>query len=193
MKGFSLLFLSLALIAQTAPELVVCLWPGEGIPHFLPKGPPLTIYESPSLQATVVRRMEQPVRGQELGYEETRFHTTAPGRLLALSSIPFEGRNMGDLRFLTRDDYYSGPFQRSESEIPAGDTIQFLQHRAEGSCFVRIGEDVWDADLCWSRQEKMFDRLEEATTEWWIRITEGGTPLGWLLVEEATLEIRRTF
>ena len=77
--------------------------------------------------------------------------------------------------------------------VEVGDTVRYLQYRAEGTCFVLIGDDLWDAQSCPATREGVFDSLREPDVEWWVRTESGVLAAGWLLVDETKLRIRRSF
>jgi len=73
--------------------------------------------------------------------------------------------------------------------VQAGDTVEYLQYRAEGTCFIRIASDVIDAKLCPNQQPSRFRLDTEPITEWWIHVTIKGKPAGWLLVSDAVVKV----
>src|SRR3954451_7339561 len=139
---------AVALLAQ-APRggFQIELWPGEGRPQFQVMGNELAIHEIPSSSARIVRRLSV-ARGQDIAFDETRYRTTESGRLQVLASTRITGRVLGAVRSLTRDAYYMGQFPRQGVACKEGDVIEYLQDRAEGTCFVRVDDQVVDADPC---------------------------------------------
>ena len=72
--------------------------------------------------------------------------------------------------------------------------IEYLQYRAEGTCFVRIGDRVVDADPCPAQNHQAFRMLNKPKTEWWIRVVVGRVPVGWVIVDgKAIKQSGRTF
>lgn len=90
---------------------------------------------------------------------------------------------------LTRADYYSGKCGPIHGHLEEGAIVEFLQYRAEGTCFVRSAGRTIDADPCPSERKSDF-RLEVASvTETWIHLVVSGKAAGWLRVTNATARI----
>ncbi len=166
------------------PAFASELWPGEGIPHLEATGAPLTLRAGPSLSDRVTATLKQVPAGTPVRFDETRYYTRRPGRLAVLRSDTISGRNMGSLRYLRRDAYYGGEYPAGRFAVVPGDTVEFLQYRAEGTCFVRVRGIVVDADWCPVYDDSSYSSVEEPVLEWWIRVTRDDVPAGWLLVEE---------
>ena len=64
-----------------------------------------------------------------------------------------------------------------------GDVIEYLQYRAEGTCFVRVGDQVVDAHPCPAQDDAKFRVATKPKTEWWIRVVVERVPVGWALVD----------
>lgn len=186
-----------AAMAAQAPSVAVFeteTWPGEGRPHFLAITHEIVIRESPSSNATIIRRL--PVRtGQSVAFDQTRFRTMVPGSIQVLAAGTVTGRVIGTTRLLlTREAYYKGKFPQGTAEVQPGDAIEYLQYRAEGTCFVRVDGRILDATPCPSENERRFRVVSQPATEWWIRVVVDGEPIGWLLVEDETVKLsRRSF
>lgn len=163
------------------------LWPGEGIPVFEAVATHLSLHEQPSATSKVIRQLTVKPK-QRLVFDETRYRTITPGRLTALASASINGRMLGDVTRLSKADYYSGKFPRAAINVSGGDAIEFLQYRAEGTCFVRVAGKSIDAELC-PAQRKDFRLDVEPRLEWWIHITVNGKPAGWLLVTDTTARV----
>ena len=75
-------------------------------------------------------------------------------------------------------------------DVPADTIIEYLQYRAEGTCFIRVGKTVIDADPC-PAVDKSKARVEvEPRTEWWIRVVlPGGAPKGWVDAHDSALKL----
>ena len=63
-----------------------------------------------------------------------------------------------------------------------GTSLEYLQYRAEGTCFVRLMGEVIDTDVCPAFDDK-FRVMAEPVTEWWVRVLISGKPKEWLLVD----------
>ena len=163
------------------------LWPGEGIPVFEAIATQLSLHELPSLSSKVARRVTVKPR-QRLVFDETRYRTIIPGRLTALVSANIKGRTLEGVSRLSKADYYSSKFPNSTVNVSSGDAIEFLQYRAEGTCFIRVAGKTIDAALC-PTHSKDFRLDVEPRLEWWIHITVDGKPAGWLLVTDTTARV----
>jgi hypothetical protein len=179
---------ALALFAQ-APGGVfeIELWPGEGRPLFQAVTTELAIREMPSTSARIVRQLRVSI-GQQLAFDETRYRTTATGHLQVLSATTVTGRVLGSIHRLTRDAYYKGQFPMEALACKEGDVIEYLQYRAEGTCFVQIADQVVDADPCPAQDDQGFRTITQPKTEWWIRVVLDGVPVGWVMVDEKTVK-----
>ncbi len=127
-------------------------------------------------------------RGQQVAFDDTRYRTIEPGRLEALAPVNIAGRVLGTTRLLSRDAYYKGRFPERTVAVKRGDVIEYLQDRAEGTCFVRVADQVIDADPCPAQDGRTFRALNQPKTEWWIRLVVAGRPAGWVMVGEATVK-----
>ena len=152
----------------------------------------LELRERPYEWARVVATL-QVRQGDTLRYDATRYQTVTPATVRVLRADSIEGRNLGRIRLLTRDAYYSDRHPRTATAVQAASTFEFLQHRAEGSCFVRVGGSVLDADVCPIHDDAAFRSSGEPVTRWWIRVAEPGRPPGWTRVGAAVREVGRTF
>jgi hypothetical protein len=185
---------AVALLAQ-APSGVfqIELWPGEGRPQFQVMANELAIHETPSSSARIVRRLSA-ARGQDIAFDETRYRTTESGHLQVLAPTRITGRVLGAVRSLTRDAYYMGQFPRQGVACKQGDVIEYLQDRAEGTCFVRVDDQVVDADPCPAHDDLTFRLASKPKTEWWIRVVVDRAPVGWVMVDgKAVKQSGRTF
>lgn len=189
-------FVSLLLSAWLqfpTPVFEVALWPEEGRPRFEATGVRLTLREAPS-QAAPVARVVDLAAGTLLEFDETRYQTLEPGKINVIGSAVVRGRNLGAIRYLSRDEYYRGRYPSLEWQLAAGDTIEYLQYRAEGTCFVRIAGSVVNADQCSALGEASFRMIQKPRTAWWIQVVLDGSPAGWLLVEDgAVKQLGRSF
>jgi hypothetical protein len=98
-----------------------------------------------------------------------------------------EGRPVSEAASEARSDYYSGRFPREHRRITAGETIEYLQYRAEGTCFVRVEGAVFEAEPSPLVQQALFELAHEPTVDWWIRMVVEGEPRSWLRVEETVV------
>jgi hypothetical protein len=178
-------------LAQSAPQPIfeVDLWPGEGRPVFAASAARLQLRETPTESARVVATWTGRL-GQVLVFDETRYRTTQVGRFAVLIPTIMTGRQLGDTKRLSRADYYSGKFGPARLNLHTGDVVEYLQYRAEGTCFVRVAGAAIDADPCPNQQHEAFRLETEPKTEWWIHVIQDDLK-GWLLVTEATVRVIR--
>jgi hypothetical protein len=184
----TLVSLAVLLQAVDVSQFEVDLWPGEGRPIFEAVTPQLSLFASPSESSKLNRRLSVRPK-QRLVFDDTRYRTIAPGRARALIATTITGRNLEAITHLSRADYYSGKFLKTRVEVAAGDTIEYLQYRAEGTCFIRTAGQIVDADPCPINTTAEFRLEASPTIEWWIRIMVNRKPAGWLLVHDATVKL----
>jgi hypothetical protein len=78
--------------------------------------------------------------------------------------------------------------------VAAGDAIEYLQYRAEGSRFVRINGEAVEAGECPAQDKRSFKLEAMPTIEWWIRTILDDQYVGWLLVDDRVVKlVRRRF
>jgi hypothetical protein len=132
----------------------------------------LVLREAPLPSAAVARTM--PVhRGTPILFDFTRFQTLEPGQFRVLVDTVVVGRNLGPARYLARSDYYSGRFPREHRRITAAGTMEYLQYRAEGTCFVRMGGAVFEAEPSPLVQQALFELANEMTSWAFLPIAAG--------------------
>ncbi len=131
--------------------------------------------------------------GAEIAFDETRFRTTDPGRVVATAAGELFARTFGEIHYLSRDEYYNESLEWVPLAYEAGDSFGYLQERAEGGCLITWQSAVREAEYCpWltSTSTSGFRVASEPITEWWIRVTDdAGSELGWLLIEPSTVDL----
>lgn len=176
----------------TGYSFAIELAPGEGVPVLEAVGDTLTLRAEPHGEAPTAGRIGG-VSGKITEHDSVRYVTIRPGSLVAATASIIEGRDLGLVRLLSRDAYYVRPMPRDSFAFSPGDTIEFLQHRAEGTCFVRLGDRVIDARRCPAIDPTTWTTLREPHTELWFRVVVDGSA-GWVQVSDSTIRIaRRTF
>lgn len=185
-------FASQAVLPPVRPTFEVGLWPGEGRPVVHAIRATLSLLHAPFEGAPIVGVL--PTRpGEQLVYDSTRFQTITPSDSRPIKATSIHGRNLGPLRYLPREKYYSGSFRDTTIEIAPADTLEYLQYRAEGTCFVRVRARVIDADPCPVFDTTAFAPPGEPRTLWWIYV-RGTNTSGWLLLTDSTAKVvDRTF
>src|SRR6185436_9985217 len=185
--------LALVLTFQTSSGSVFesDLWPGEGRPVFAAAAAELRLLEVPSRSARIASTLAVSA-GQRVTFDSTRSVTTVPGRLRVLAETVVTGRLLGTVRRLSIDDYYSGRFAPGKVAVSVGQDIEYFQYRAEGTCFVRVVNEVIDADPCPAQDSQHFRTDTQPVVEWWIHLV--GDRAGWIEVRETTVrQVDREF
>lgn len=160
------------------------LWPGEGRPVFVAKMD-LNLHEKPSADSLIVKNITIP-KGQKIDFIETRYRTTKSGLVKVESSFTGTARSYGSIDFLSKNDYY-GKGTDTSINLKSGDTIEFLQYRAEGHGFFKMNGEILECDL--SGFNEKVTVISEPVTEWWIRVVnEKKESIGWVLINEKTVE-----
>jgi hypothetical protein len=176
--------LGLAVVAVAQPGFhgFDCdVWPGEGVPRFASRGLTLVLQQDPDAASPVAHRLRL-APGVELTYDQTRYRTVTAGRLTALEASRVSGRSFGADSHVTRASYYS-PRPTTSLNIARGTTIELLQYRAEGSCFLRVAEQIFEADECPS-PGPLFEQSREPAVQHWLHLVRSGKPVGWLLIDD---------
>jgi len=170
------------------------LWPGEGKPTFFSKTNTLILYKEPTTKSPVMKKFMS-VKGEKIDFDMTRYRNMRPGTIKINKSATLTGKNLGPISYLSRSEYYSGKISRKNYTFKKGDSFEYLQYRAEGSCFVRWKGNVYSIEYCpWVDAENtQFSIEKEPVNEWWIRVTKGHNPMGWLLIDKGTVEEERSF
>ena len=185
----SLVMFALASLLQVGQAAVfeIDMWPEEGRPVFQAVGPSLQLRPLPSSSSPVLATV--PVQaGRRLTFDETRYRTTVAGAFTALKDSVITGLSIGSIAMLFKTEYYTGRFAAVATPITPGENVEYLQYRAEGTCFVRIGSSVIDAAPCPNQQPDQFRTRLEPITEWWIHVVVSQNSVGWVLVSEATVK-----
>src|ERR1700693_1678358 len=103
----------------------VDLWPGEGRPVFEASSQQLTLWASPSLSSRASKRA-MVKRHQRLTFDETRYRTIKAGRIRVLMPAYVEGRILGTMNRISKDEYYSDKIHASKVTVNAGMSIEYL-------------------------------------------------------------------
>ena len=169
------------------PVFEIDLWPGEGIPILEAATETLVLRRRPSPAAPVAHEMRVAL-DQRVSFDSARYQTMTPARLRVLAPFNILGRVLGNVTRLTRTEYYSSRYPRTSVAVDSTSALEFLQNRAEGSCFVRLDGRVIDADDCPATNRIEFALDGEPETRLWVRLVEGSRA-GWVLVTDSTLRI----
>jgi len=183
-----LIMLLIPFFQADVPVFEIDLWPGEGRPVFESATRSLGLRALPSASSKITDTVKITL-GQQLPFDDTRFRTTQVGEIRVLASTQVTGRNLGTVRRLSREEYYKGKFPPTLVELQPGATVEYLQYRAEGTCFLRIAGNVIDAESCPTNDTSKFRVETEPKTEWWIHIVLSDGSKGWVLVTESTVKL----
>ncbi len=174
------------------PAFQTALWPGEGRPVLAASDTVILLRWFPSDTSRASERVAS-TRGEEIPFGETVYRTARPGALVVLADHLLTGRNFGPVRTLTREAYYSADVTRGEWTLAPGDTLALLQHRAEGTCFVRVEGSVVEADPCPTVSTDDVRQAREPVTEWWVHVDASDGRAGWVRVGDGLREAGRRF
>jgi hypothetical protein len=177
-------------VESNAQSFEVGLWPGEGIPVLNSVTAEVPLRREPSSSSAEVTRVAVSP-GLRVEFDDTRVRTIRPGRITVIADARVRGRNLGQVSSLSRDDYYRGSFAPSERGVVAGEVIEYLQYRAEGTCFVRVRGNTIDAQPC-PVIEAAFRVDSEPEVEWWVHATIGSAA-GWVLIGDEVRVVDREF
>jgi hypothetical protein len=172
------------------------LWPGEGRPHVVGRHEEVVLRAEPTEGSAATARRVEPDR--EIPWDLSLVRTVRPGRVTVHEPLTLSVRPLGRVARLTREDYYDDEGRIESLTLPPGH-FEYLQARAEGTCFIRVDGLVYETQACpWIGREEGDGFVVEAPAEveWWLRVVEpeGGRPLGWLRVEpDAVRQLPRTF
>lgn len=177
---------------QSRPVFETETWPGEGRPVIEAVRPNLVLVQAPYHGAPLVATVAVD-GGQQLEYDSTRFQTVDAVKLHVRAAGTIIGRNLGPIRYLSLSQYYSHAIRESTIAVTPASTVELLQHRAEGFCFVRVLTDVVDVPVCPTFDTTTFVTPGQPQTRWWIyvRVKEIA---GWLELSDTTAkDVRRLF
>jgi hypothetical protein len=177
----------------TPVEFSVETWPGEGIPVVEARRVHLFLHEAPDPTAAIIDTIVSDI-GSRVLFDSTRYQTIEAGSIAVLRATSVMGRDFGELGHLAHEDYYTGGKEIAAVPVSAPSTIEFLQHRAEGTCFVRMKKHVINADPCPIFDSATVRVEQEPVTRWWIRVRGRHGQSGWLVISDSTAQVvRREF
>ncbi|HEU6452525.1 MAG TPA: hypothetical protein VFT57_13985 [Gemmatimonadaceae bacterium] len=177
---------------RTAPVFEIGLWPGEGIPVIAAVRDELPLLRSPSPESGSAGSLSA-AAGARITYDSTRLQTISPATVKVTDSAVVRGRFLGAVHVLSRDRYYSDAFHDTTIALTRSERFEYLQPRAEGSCFVSIDGSVVEANPCPTHDSASFALSGEPELRWWI-FAASDSASGWLLVSDSTAKVvRREF
>ncbi len=153
----------------------------EGRPVFEATAKVLRLREAPSSSSRITHNVKVSLK-ERLTFDSSRYRTIRSARITANVLTLVRGRMLGAINHLSTDDYYRGKFPEVELEIKPGMSFEYLQYRAEGTCFLRVSGKVIDS-FCPAESSRL-----KPKTEWWIHLPFSRGISGWLLVDESTVK-----
>jgi len=186
------LFLSLLLTPWQASAFVSELWPNEGRPVFRSKVVVLFLHEQPSVKSKI--KKQEVERGKLITFDETQYRNVRSGTIRVLKAASLRGRNFGTSDGLSRARYYSDIPERL-FDFKHGESIEYLQDRAEGSCIIKRKGEIIELSSCpWlDETSKEYQIISKPINEWWIRVVMNKKSIGWLLIDDKTVAEDRKF
>ena len=157
--------------ASAAAEFETESWPGEGVPVLIAVKDNLLLYTQPRSDAAT--RSIPYKAGWRVPFDETIYRT--------VRSSWIEVKNTGTVLIWCNED-------RSQ-RFMAGDTIEYLQYRAEGTILARIEGEICEVPL-YLEEDVFGTEYDDPTTEWWTRVIyrDGSSP-GWLLTTDGQVSL----
>jgi hypothetical protein len=146
-------------------------WPGEGIPGFAAKNSELRLNKLSSKES---EEITLPFRiGERITYDQSKMITKKSVTLTAKEKVT-----------KTFCPGMPVPVIGQEPIIQPGETIEYLQYRAEGYVTARYKGVICEVFV--ADNNPKFDGLDKKPdVEWWIRVVnDKKVPLGWLLINE---------
>lgn len=154
--------------------------PGEGIPSFRAKAD-LPLHQEPSAQSPVVAGVTVK-KGTVVTGKEARFKTIKPGVVSVQAPVTVSGVSYGKVDRLTKEAYYAENLPEKNYPLKPGDSIEYLQDRAEGNRLVRLNGEI--LQIGFGEELKV---TSSPVNEWWVKVSDQkGT--GWLLIDKASVE-----
>jgi len=166
-------------------------WPEEGIPVYQAQANSLQVFALPDRNSKSLGFATFEI-GDEITFDGFRYRTIRPGKLETLKPNTLRARNLGLLSYISRDTYYDSPGEEIEIELRPGDTIEYLQYRAEGTGFLRWRGLVLDAEINSVSFRNSLKEVVEPVAQGWLRIPfQHG--MGWIPADETIREVDRRF
>jgi hypothetical protein len=170
------------------PLFAIGLWPGDGIQVIHAARDSVAVHAEPLVRSAAVGTLAARAN-QVVEYDSTQYQTVASARATSLTPVTLEGRDFGDIRFLSRAEYHSAAVPRRTMQLDSAAVVEYLQARAKGTCFVRVNERVMELDACVLLDRSKFTVQGEPDVMWWIHAANaGGTP-GWVIVSDSTARV----
>jgi hypothetical protein len=169
-------------------------WPEEGRPVFEALGQTIALRSRPDPSAPIVELITAP-EGERMEFTGFRYRTLRPGVLVATRQLILTGRNLGAVDYVSRSHYYHDGGEVLTIILGAGEYIEYLQYRAEGTGFLRWQGLVLDTDLAAiGAADGYLPFVTQPVTQRWVQLAGGtGGRGGWTEIEDVLREVDRTF
>ena len=177
--------IAIIVIPKSSSAFVCSIFPSEHRPIIKATGDIMVLRGAPMEQARTWSRTRLS-QGDTIKFDEVRFRTTVSGLYLARENGVVHGRSYGRVSYLSTNDYYSGSSSKGYSSFhfTKGDTIEYLQDRAEGWEFWRIGGSVICAEYISPRSISLKE-IRRPQFELWVRVIgTNDKVLGWYRLED---------
>jgi len=157
------------------------LWPGEGRPVFI-AGADLTLQARPVKDACGIPKLKI-LKGRKIDFTETRYRTVKSGEIVVTAPASLSVTSWGKTDYLSPEAYYhQGKIKTIE--LKSGVSLEYLQYRAEGESLIRMEGEVLSLP-----PHENIRIASEPRTEWWVlAVDEQKQPLGWVLIDDQTVE-----
>ncbi len=148
----------------------------------------VALHEEPRKESEVVAQLRW-FDGDQLDWAETNVHVDSPrayrvGEPQVITGIPYDV----EFRELEAD--------QREFEVGVDETLYLYQYAGEGTCYLGVAEEIVLADCPTGEVEieddgdsRVDGQWRPISQSWWVRVTGGDSDQGWLLVDDAPVEV----
>jgi len=159
-------------------------WPGEGVPGFASKNAELRLNKLPSKDSEVITlpfRIGEKIIYDAYPSEAKERITYDQSKMITKNSVTLTANEKITKTFCAGKPV---PVVGQEPIIQPGESIEFLQYRAEGYVTARYKGVICKVFVADNKPK--FDGLDkQPEVEWWVRLIDAKkTPLGWLLISK---------
>ncbi|MBI2362108.1 MAG: HEAT repeat domain-containing protein [Elusimicrobia bacterium] len=162
-------------------------WPGSGVPHPVAGERPLTLRKSPDEAAEPTASVKG-AAAAPLTLTGSLLRTRRSGWARARAACVLEARVLGPGPRLSRTQV-EGPAPSASLSLNSGELLEMLASRAEGRCFLRRSDTLYDAS-CPLFDAERFEVVSEPVAEWWLELDAPGGK-GWASADDPALTILR--